>query len=59
MQGLFEGGPYMRKYVKGLFFYFEAFLNHPHTNVRTFLLHIVRENWHFLDYIPTHPYVLT
>ena len=33
--------------------YFEAFLNHPPTYVRTFSLHKVRENCHFLDHPPT------
>ena len=32
---------------------FEAFLNHPPTYVRTFSLHKVRENCHFLDHPPT------
>ena len=32
---------------------FEAFLNHPPTYVRTFSLHKLRENCHFLDHPPT------
>ena len=32
---------------------FEVFLNHPPTYVRTFSLHKVRENCHFLDHPPT------
>ena len=32
---------------------FEAFLNHPPTYVRTFSLHKVRENCHFIDHPPT------
>ena len=32
---------------------FEAFFNHPPTYVRKFSLHIVRENWQFLDHPAT------
>ena len=32
---------------------FEPFLNHPPTYIRTFSLHKVRENCHFLDHPPT------